>query len=157
MGRALPAETVGWVERSETHHLRHREGDGFRRALPILRTVKQILGVIARLRPGDPVFQRRQCSNRDVSGILDSPLSRGMTAEGKAHLHIPAAHSCPSDASFVALEARRAQGMPDAGRTHGPPANRKAGGSHHRQSRNNRHSLRDGFNGCFVLSLECRA
>ena len=37
--------------------------------------------------------------------------------------------------------------MPDAGRTHGPPATKKAGGSHHRFSRNNRHSLRDGFNG----------
>ena len=47
--------------------------------------------------------------------------------------------------------------MPDAGRTHGPPADRKAGGSYHRFSRYNRHSLRDGFNGCFVLSLECRA
>ena len=34
--------------------------------------------------------------------------------------------------------------MPDAGRTHGPPATRKAGGSHHRQGRNNRHSLRNG-------------
>jgi len=33
--------------------------------------------------------------------------------------------------------------MPDAGRTHGPPAIRKAGGSYHRFSRNNRHSLRD--------------
>jgi hypothetical protein len=33
----------------------------------------------------------------------------------------------------------------------------KAGGSDHRQGRNNRHSLRDGFNGCFVLSSECRA
>ena len=26
--------------------------------------------------------------------------------------------------------------MPDAGRTHGPPATKKAGGSHHRSSRN---------------------
>ena len=42
---------------------------------------------------------------------------------------------------------KRAQGMPGDGLTHGPPANRKAGGSHHRFSRNNRHSLRDGFNG----------
>ena len=35
--------------------------------------------------------------------------------------------------------------MPDAGRTHGPPATKKAGGSHHRLGRNNRHSLRDGL------------
>jgi hypothetical protein len=64
---------------------------------------------------------------------------------------------CPSSANSIALEDKRAQGMPDAGRTHGPPATKKAGGSYHRQGRNNRHSLRDGFNGCFVLSLECRA
>ena len=35
--------------------------------------------------------------------------------------------------------------MPDAGRTHGPPATRNAGGSHHRFGRFNRHSLRDGL------------
>jgi hypothetical protein len=65
--------------------------------------------------------------------------------------------TCPGDTPHFTLETKRAQGMPDAGRTHGPPATKKAGGSHHRQGRNNRHSLRDGFNGCFVLSLECRA
>ena len=32
-------------------------------------------------------------------------------------------------------EEQRAQGMPGEGLTHGPPANRKAGGSHHRISR----------------------
>jgi hypothetical protein len=37
----------------------------------------------------------------------------------------------------------RAQGRPGAGRTHGPPANKKAGGSHHRFGL--RPSLRDGF------------
>jgi hypothetical protein len=36
--------------------------------------------------------------------------------------------------------------MPGVGLTHGPPAERKAGGSHHRFSRNNRHSPRDGLN-----------
>ena len=35
--------------------------------------------------------------------------------------------------------------MPGAGRTHGPPATKKAGGSDHRQGRSNRHSLRDGL------------
>jgi hypothetical protein len=34
--------------------------------------------------------------------------------------------------------------MPGAGRTHGPPATRKAGDSDHRFSQNIRHSLRDG-------------
>jgi hypothetical protein len=35
--------------------------------------------------------------------------------------------------------------MPGAGRTHGPPATKVAGGSDHRFSRNNRHSPRNGF------------
>jgi hypothetical protein len=39
----------------------------------------------------------------------------------------------------------RAQGRPGAGRTHGPPANKNAGGSHHRFSHIIRPSLRDGF------------
>ena len=34
--------------------------------------------------------------------------------------------------------------MPGDGLTHGPPATKNAGGSHHRFSRINRHSLRDG-------------
>jgi hypothetical protein len=41
---------------------------------------------------------------------------------------------------------KRAQGMPGDGLAHGPPANQKAGGSHHRFSQIIRHSLRDGFN-----------
>jgi hypothetical protein len=47
--------------------------------------------------------------------------------------------------------------MPDAGRTHGPPATKNAGGSHHRFSQDNRHSPRNGFNGCSALSPEYRA
>jgi hypothetical protein len=49
--------------------------------------------------------------------------------------------------------------MPGAGRTRAPCVQRKVHFAHARQqqgSQNNRHSLRDGFNGCFVLSLECR-
>jgi hypothetical protein len=42
--------------------------------------------------------------------------------------------------------------MPGEDLTHGPPATKKAGGSHHRFGRINRHSLRNGVNGCFVLS-----
>src|SRR5713101_2976012 len=42
--------------------------------------------------------------------------------------------------------------MPGDGLTHGPPATKKAGGSHHRLSQINRHSLRDGFNG-FLRAL----
>jgi hypothetical protein len=55
----------------------------------------------------------------------------------------------------MASSRDRAQGMPGAGRTHGPPATKKAGGSHRRFSQNIRHSPRDGFNGCSVLSLVC--
>jgi hypothetical protein len=42
--------------------------------------------------------------------------------------------------------------MPGDGLTHGPPATKKAGGSHHRFSQINRHSLRNGFNGLYVIS-----
>jgi hypothetical protein len=59
---------------------------------------------------------------------------------------IPAAQSRPGFAN-VTLLRKRAQGMPGDGLTHGPPATKKAGGSHHRFSRINRHSLRNGFNG----------
>jgi hypothetical protein len=48
---------------------------------------------------------------------------------------------------------KRAQGMPGDGLAHGPPANKKAGGSHHRFSQIIRHSLRDGFNAYVALSL----
>ena len=47
--------------------------------------------------------------------------------------------------------------MPGEGLTHGPPATKKAGGSHHRISRINRHSLRNGLNGLYVISLVYRA
>jgi hypothetical protein len=42
-------------------------------------------------------------------------------------------------------ESKRAQGMPGDGLTHGPPAEKKAGGSNHRFSQIIRHSLRDGL------------
>jgi hypothetical protein len=42
--------------------------------------------------------------------------------------------------------------MPGDGLAHGPPADKKAGGSHHRSSQIIRHSLRDGFNG-FLRAL----
>ena len=65
----------------------------------------------------------------------------------------PATRSRPGVAiNFALTEEKRTQGMPGDGLTHGPPATRKAGGSHHRFSRINRHSLRDGFNG-FLRAL----
>ena len=49
--------------------------------------------------------------------------------------------------------------MPGEGLAHGPPAAKKAGGSHHRFGRITRHSLRDGFTAYSVLSpgtgLDC--
>jgi hypothetical protein len=66
---------------------------------------------------------------------------------GEAYALIPAAHSRPSDAYSSSLSiTERVQGMPGEGLTHGPPAERGAGGSHHRISQIIRHSLRDGFN-----------
>jgi hypothetical protein len=46
--------------------------------------------------------------------------------------------NCPSCSSMCPSKIQRAQGMPGDGLTHGPPATRKAGGSHHRFSRINR-------------------
>src|SRR5262245_2865583 len=60
---------------------------------------------------------------------------------------IPAARSRPSCAGLWSLKTERAQGMPGDDLAHGPPAAKKAGGSHHRFSQIIRHSLRDGFNG----------
>ena len=64
-------------------------------------------------------------------------------------------HACPVSRRRCTPELRmnhphgrqRAQGRPGAGRTHGPPAAKKAGGSHHRLGRDTRPSLRNGFNG----------
>ncbi len=42
--------------------------------------------------------------------------------------------------------------MPGDDLTHGPPATKKASGSHHRISEINRHSLRDGFTAYIALS-----
>ena len=42
--------------------------------------------------------------------------------------------------------------MPGDDLTHGPPATKKAGGSHHRFGRIIRHSLRDGFTVYIALS-----
>ena len=44
--------------------------------------------------------------------------------------------------------------MPGDGLTHGPPATKKAGGSHHRFSRINRHSLRNGVT-AYTRSPRC--
>jgi hypothetical protein len=67
---------------------------------------------------------------------------------------------CPSFAAIITLENKRAQGMPGAGRTREPCVQREvhfAHASNDRFSQIIRHSLRDGVNGCSVLSLVYRA
>jgi hypothetical protein len=69
-----------------------------------------------------------------------------MSAPLEAHASCPATRSRPSVGSNLALEeSKRAQGMPGDDLTHGPPATKKGGGSHHRWCRILRHSLRDGL------------
>jgi hypothetical protein len=68
-----------------------------------------------------------------------SPHSRGARRPSCACL------SCPRSKG-------RAQGRPGADRTHGPPANKKAGGSHHRLGLIIRPSLRGGFTAYSALS-----
>ena len=68
-----------------------------------------------------------------------------LSNSGRTNIRVPAAQNASGVTPEIASSKKRAQGMPGAGRTHGPPATRKAGGSHHRSSRYNRHSLRDGL------------
>jgi hypothetical protein len=61
----------------------------------------------------------------------------------------------PVRPSYPSVHPRQTEGAGKAGclaSTHGPPATKKAGGSHHRPDRNSRPSLRDGVNGLYVLS-----
>ena len=69
-------------------------------------------------RPGDPVFQRQRGWSREAAGYWMPRSSRGMTAEDGGHsLASPRHDTCPSCASASSLQQRRAQGVPDAGRT----------------------------------------
>ena len=61
----------------------------------------------------------------------------------RTHLHVLAT---PSTRVFTEISSPSiTEGRPGAGRTHGPPAKQKAGGSHHRCEPNIRPSLRDGL------------
>jgi hypothetical protein len=75
----MQGSSVGWVERSETHHLRDR-GDGFRCALPILRTTSC-----------EETTQLRRNANRvafvvcrDVSGALEFNARRVRQDRGES-------------------------------------------------------------------------
>jgi hypothetical protein len=89
---------------------------------------------------------------RDVAGTGAAPFARGARA-------MP-----PSRGAFCVRVALldmpfQTEGTGNAGCWPHPwPAcNKKAGGSHHRFSRDNRHSPRDGFNSCFAFSPVRRA
>jgi hypothetical protein len=53
---------------------------------------------------------------------------------------------------FTSLEKRGRWECRMRGRTHGPPATKNAGGSHHRSAATPRHSLRNGFTAYDALS-----
>jgi hypothetical protein len=104
---------------------------------------KQGFGVIARL---DRAIQYSRDGCDSPRGLWDtgSPAFAGDdSGEGVAQ------HSrgtiCPGLVKATPPNNKRAQGMPGAGRTHGPPATKKAGGSHHRFSQIIRHSPRNGL------------
>ena len=100
--------------------------------------------VIARHSTGRSSIPEAVVLDLKASGILDAPLKAGHDS-GKDVTQLSRGRFRPSYAWSMSLETQRAQGMPGEGLTHGPPATRKAGGSHHRISRINRHSLRDGL------------
>jgi len=104
-----------------------------------------------RRRNGATQYARLIGLSTAVSGILDAPLSRGMTAE--RHAPSSSRHNRVRVVDRPKAPSRkRAQGMPGEGLTHGPPANKNAGGRNHRFCRIIRHSLRGGFNAYGVLS-----
>jgi hypothetical protein len=87
----------------------------------------------------------KQAATANDALILRSPPERASRRMAANRLPIPALvtrvnavprRMAPELYSHSTLhESKRAQGMPGEGPTHGPPATRKAGGSHHRFSR----------------------
>src|SRR5450432_342207 len=74
----------------------------------------------------------------------------------QTHLRALAAHFASELLQASPSKSERAQGRPGAGRTHGPPANKKQAASPQVQQ-NIRPSLRDGFNGVLRALLGDRA
>jgi len=79
----------------------------------------------------DPVFQRPTRSPERPRRI-GCPPARGMTAEYEAAF---SRHVLPELCKILVPLDERAQGRPGADLAHGPPAEKKAGGSHHRFGR----------------------
>ena len=82
---------------------------------------------------------------RRLSRLLSPHCQSCSRFKQQMRVHIPAAGYARVLREARPSNKKRAQGMPGEGFTHGPPATKKAGGSHHRISRIIRHSLRDGF------------
>ena len=87
---------------------------------------------------------------RSVASHL-APLLRGEGEEGTAS-RSRRLFCARLIVNFPPSDDQRAQGMPGDDLTHGPPATKKAGGSHHRFSRITRHSPRNGFTAYIALS-----
>jgi hypothetical protein len=76
-------------------------------------------------RPGDPVFQRRMCLNREAAAYWMPRMKRGMTPRETRFL-VLAARMRPSFALSFRPPQQRAQGMPDARCTRGRLCSKKA-------------------------------
>src|SRR5882757_8383749 len=76
-------------------------------------------------RPGDPVFQRRLCLNREAAAYWMPRMKRGMTPSETRFL-VLAARMRPSFALSFRPPQQRAQGMPDARCTRGRLCSKKA-------------------------------
>jgi len=119
------------VRRSRAQRERRRTG-AFR--FPYS-NVKQLLASSLRAKRSNPDFLRGyslDCFRLRSSSfgghvVADAPRNDGRDVGPHSRGAIR-----PSFASFASLWMKRAQGMPGAGRTHGQPATKKAGGSHHR-------------------------
>jgi hypothetical protein len=70
---------------------------------------------------------------RPLAPRLSIKISRQAHSDIRSHSRGGVRPSSAPDMPFETIE--RAQGMPGEGLTHGPPATKKAGGSHHRCSR----------------------
>ena len=90
----------------------------------------------------------RPAGARTSTGRRSRPALRipiRISNSGKRQARGKAGHSCVFPRQDIVRvmhlagpsRKRRAQGMPGAGRTHGPPATKKAGGRYHRQGRSN--------------------
>ena len=106
--------------------------------------------------PGDPAFQRRSCTTDRPLEYWVPRLKRGMTVEG-AQNRILAAQMRPSFSSKPPSSDEEGAGNAGCGLHPWSACSKKSTRQNHRFSRSNRHSLRNGFNGLYVISSVNRA